>query len=81
MVIPFINGKPINVKKGSFITSEVELAKEWRWGRKKVRNFLKRLEDDRMLTKNSTSKYTSISIENWGIYQNTEQQKEQVRNK
>lgn len=75
-----IDSKPIEVKKGSFITSEIKLSTEWKWGRKKVRTFLKSLEDDRMLTKNSTTKYTTITIENWELYQNKEQQKEQLRN-
>lgn len=75
-----INSKVINIKKGSFITSEVKLAKEWKWGRKKVRTFLENLENDKMLTKNSTTKYTVISIENWDLYQKQEQQKEQQRN-
>ena len=75
-----IDGKLVEVKKGSFITSEVKLSEEWRWGRKKVRTFLKSLEDDKMLTKNSTSKYTSLTIENWDLYQKAEQVKEQQRN-
>lgn len=75
-----IDGKLVEVKKGSFITSEVKLSEEWRWGRKKVRTFLKSLEDDKMLTKNSTSKYTSLTIENWDLYQKVEQVKEQQRN-
>lgn len=70
-----ISNEVVEVKKGSFITSEVKLSEEWKWGRKKVRNFLKSLEDDRMLSKNSTTKYTSITIENWDLYQNVEQQK------
>ena len=75
-----LDSKPIEVKKGSFITSEIKLSVEWKWGRKKVRTFLKSLEDDRMLTKNSTTKYTTITIENWDLYQNVEHQKEQQRN-
>lgn len=75
-----IDSKLIEIKKGSFITSELKLADEWKWGRKKVRTFLKRLEDDKMLTKNSTTKYTTISIGNWELYQKVEQVKEQQRN-
>lgn len=74
-----ISNEVVEVKKGSFITSEVKLSEEWKWGRKKVRNFLKSLEDDRMLSKNSTTKYTSITIENWDLYQNVEQQKNNER--
>lgn len=75
-----MDSKLVEIKRGSFITSELKLANEWKWGRKKVRTFLKRLEDDRMLSKSSTTKYTAISIENWDLYQKVEQQKEQLRN-
>lgn len=75
-----MDSKLIEVKKGSFITSEMKLADEWKWGRKKVRTFLQGLEADQMLTKNCTTKYTSITIENWDLYQNVEQEKEQRRN-
>lgn len=74
------NGKIVDIKKGSFITSELKLSQQWGWSRKKVRNFLERLEVEKMLTKNSTTKYTTITIENWELYQNTEQQKIQLRN-
>ena len=75
-----IDSKLVTIKRGSFITSELKLANEWKWSRKKVRTFLKRLEADQMLTKNSTTKYTTITIENWDLYQKTEQQEGQERN-
>lgn len=75
-----LEGKPIEIKRGSFVTSELKLSSEWQWGRKKVRLFLKSLEQDKMLVKNSTTKYTTITIENWDLYQNQEQRKEQQRN-
>lgn len=70
----------VEIKKGSFITSEVKLAEEWKWDRSTVRKFLKTLEEQKMIQKNSTSKYTSISIENWDLYQNTQQQNRQQDN-
>lgn len=70
-----IGNQVVKLKKGSFVTSEVKLAEEWKWGRKKVRDFLKILENDKMLTKNCTSKYTTLTIENWELYQIEEQQK------
>ena len=73
-------GKEIEVKKGSFITSEIKLSNKWKWSRKKVRTFLETLERDNMLTKESTTKYTTISIENWDLYQFKEQQKEHQKN-
>lgn len=69
-----INGQLINVKKGSFITSEVKLAETWNWNRKTIRRFLKTLENEKMILKKSTAKYTSVSVENWELYQNKEHQ-------
>lgn len=70
----------VEVKRGSFITSEVKLAEEWKWDRSTVRKFLKTLEEQKMIQKISTTKYTSISIENWELYQNTQQQNRQQNN-
>lgn len=75
-----LNGKVVLVNKGNFITSEVKLAEKWNWDRSTVRKFLKILEDEKMIQRSATSKYTSISIENWELYQNREQQKEQQNN-
>lgn len=75
-----IGDNVVEIKKGSFITSEVKLAEEWKWDRSTVRKFLKTLEKQKMIQKNSTSKYTSISIENWDLYQNTQQQNRQQNN-
>ena len=70
----------VEVKRGSFITSEVKLAEEWKWDRSTVRKFLKTLEEQKMIQKNSTTRYTSISIENWELYQDTQQQNRQQNN-
>lgn len=69
-----IDGKITEIKKGSFITSEIKLSKEWNWSRATVRKFLKILENEKMIRKNSTTKYTSVTIENWELYQNQQQQ-------
>lgn len=76
-----INGQLVDVKKGEFVTSEVRLAEKWDWDRKIVRKFLMTLENENMIRKKSTPKYTSITIENWELYQNEEQQKEQEMDK
>ena len=70
----------INVKKGSFITSEVKLADKWGWSRKKVRAFLKLLESEQMLVKESTTRYTTVTIENYSHYQDAGTTKEQQKN-
>lgn len=74
------DGKVIEVSKGSFITSEVKLAEEWSWDRSTVRKFLSTLESEGMIHKTSTTKYTSISIENWDLYQSQQQQNRQQNN-
>jgi len=57
------------VKRGEFITSEVKLAKKWKWDRKTVRKFLTLLQQEEMILKNSTDRWTSITVLNWDKYQ------------
>lgn len=64
----------VNLKAGSFITSELKLAEQWGWSRETVRKFLKRLKEEKMLLVEHTTKYTIVSIENWELYQNPTQQ-------
>lgn len=75
-----IDNKFVDIKAGSFITSEIKLSEDWKWSRKKVRNFLQGLEVDKMLSKKSTTKYTTITVENWGLYQIREQRNIQRKN-
>ena len=70
----------VNLKAGSFITSELKLAEQWGWSRETVRKFLKLLEKEKMLLVEHTTKYTIVSIENWDLYQNpTQQNRQQIR--
>jgi hypothetical protein len=65
-----IDGNPIEVKRGQFITSEVKLSKEWLWDRGTVRRFLSLLQnDEHMIVKNATGKYTALTIVNYDFYQ------------
>ena len=66
----------IEVKRGSFITSEYKLMDKWGWSKTKVRNFLKLLEDDKMITKVSDRKKTTLTIVNYNDYQISETTKE-----
>ena len=63
------NGKLITVKKGSFITSIKQLAKEWGWSRHKVSDFLNLLEQEKMLVSIRDTKKTAINIVNYCTYQ------------
>jgi hypothetical protein len=64
-----IDGQFVIVGRGSFITSEVKLAKRWGWARKTVRKFLANLQNDQMLMKTSTSRYTTLKVQNYEVYQ------------
>lgn len=60
----------ILVKRGSHITSQLKLMERWGWGKEKVRNFLKLLESDDMISVTTTSRYTLITVTNYETYQN-----------
>jgi hypothetical protein len=62
----------ISVDRGSFITSELKLMQRWGWSKTKVRTFLSQLQNDQMLIKKSDNKKTTLTIVNYGIYQDTE---------
>lgn len=69
----------IEVKRGSFITSEYKLMDRWGWSKTKVRNFLKLLEDDEMIIKISDRKKTTLTIVNYNDYQISETTKEPLK--
>ena len=62
----------IEVQAGSFITSELKLMERWGWSKTKVRAFLDVLQKDKMIVKKSDRKKTTITIENYGLYQDSE---------
>lgn len=65
-----IDGKPVVIKSGSFHTSIVQLADRWGWDRRKVSRFIDVLESDGMLSRNSTTNGTTLTIVNYGFFQN-----------
>lgn len=62
----------ITVERGSLITSEVKLMDRWGWSKSKLRYFLNSLEIDSMIVKKTDRKKTTITIVNYGVYQETE---------
>ena len=70
----------VEVKAGSFITSELKLMERWGWSKTKVRNFLALLQEDKMIVKKTDSKKTAITIENYSFYSNCETAKELQKN-
>lgn len=67
--IAIIGTKNIPVNPGSFVTSKLKLATRWNWSRKKVDDFLELLKRLGMVTTKSTTTYTTVSIDNWALYQ------------
>lgn len=64
-----ISGNARKIKKGQCWTSEKKLAERWGWSRNKVRHFLNLLKVQGMVTTESTSNGTALTIVNWGKYQ------------
>lgn len=59
----------IEGQRGTVYRSLSWLSDRWGWGRKKTSRFLSVLESDGMLSVNSTTKGTTITIVNYGKYQ------------
>lgn len=62
----------VELKKGEFITSEKKLMESWNWGKSKTRAFLQMLENDGMIVKKSDRKKTTITICNYSVYHDSE---------
>lgn len=64
------NGKIVTYKKGTVSRSILELSARWGWERKKVRRFLSVLELDKMVVVNGSRHGTTITLLNYGKFQN-----------
>lgn len=62
-------GEIVHLKRGQVGRSILWLADRWGWSRKRVTHFLKILEMQKMATTDSTTKGTTITIENYNKYQ------------
>ncbi len=61
--------KLVERKRGEVNTSYRYLAERWRWDRRKVKRFLSLLESDGMVSVDSTTDGTTITIENYSKWQ------------
>lgn len=68
------NGEMIVIKRGQYLTSTVKLAEKWGWNRKTVSSYLKMLENDKMIVKLSDKTKTLITIENYEVYQSSDEE-------
>ncbi|HCV7094681.1 TPA: DnaD domain-containing protein [Staphylococcus aureus] len=74
-----IGNQIVTVERGQRLTSILTLSDLFNWSRFKVKTFLDLLESDGMLEVKTTSKYTLITIVNYGFYQ-SEQGRNQHQN-
>lgn len=63
------NGEMVEIKRGQYLTSMVKLAEKWQWNRKTVSAFLSVLQKEGMIIKVSDNTKTLITIENYEVYQ------------
>ena len=76
------NGNLVGIERGQFITSIRNLADKWQWSKDKVLKFLRLLESDSMIQRDSDNHRTLITIVNYCIYQDkqdTEQTEESTQ--
>lgn len=62
------DGSVIVVGRGQRITSVRKLAERWHWGNQKTLKFLRMLEEEHMIKKESDKRRTLITIVNYGVY-------------
>lgn len=70
-------GKFIIIERGQLFTCSRTLSERWGWSRGKVDRFLTLLENDGMLIKNRATNGTTLTIVNYGFYQDTRATNEQ----
>lgn len=66
------DGELTLVKRGQFVTSIRKLSEKWKWDKNKTLKFLKLLESDNMLKRESDNRRTLVTIVNYEIYQDGE---------
>lgn len=69
----------IEIKRWSFITSELKLMKKFWWSKSKLRNFLKLLQLDKMIEKKSDKNKTTIFVLKYDKYQGMQTSKKPVK--
>lgn len=71
----YYNGKFQTVKRGQVVTSYRTLADRWKWSRGRVSHFIHALEEAKMVDIDKATKWTTLTIVNYGLYQDTSDNK------
>lgn len=75
----YVRGNKIKIYRGQVGWSQKKLSERWQWNRKKVRKFLKDLEDEQQITQHKNFVTSIITINNYDYYQQNTQQDEQQK--
>lgn len=67
-----LGGQLVDAKEGDVITSELKLSDRWGWSTTKVRAFLTLLEKDLMIVKKADKKKSTLSLTNYGVWQDSQ---------
>ena len=73
------DAKPIVVKRGQRITSIRLLSERWGWSKTKVTTFLKVLEEEGMIIRDSDKKRTLLTVVNYDLYQDIRDSEKTVK--
>ena len=63
------DGKERTIQRGSFVTSMVKLSDRWQMSRRTVKNLLDTLQNNGMITYESTKRCTTVFVSKYEIYQ------------
>lgn len=75
----FVLGNELyDLKRGEFISSIRKLGERWSWSNTKVTQFLDLLKKDEMIDFKKDTKKTLITIVNYGVYHDSEEEKKTV---
>lgn len=72
------DGEYIVIVRGQFLTSIRKLSLRWGWSKSSVGDYLKLLEKDKMIIKESDSRRTLLTIVNYEVYQGVPDSNETV---
>lgn len=64
-----MEGHPIDVKRGSFITSQKKLAERWDWDKRRVVSFLKECQEHGEVSVLTEKRWTVVTVLNYENYQ------------
>lgn len=65
----FDGSKFLEIKRGQFVTSSLELANELKLGRQVIRTTIRKFEELEIITTKATNRYTLMTIVNYSKYQ------------